>query len=117
MEERELYERICRMLDDEVAGEPDAVKALEAVPSRDKFLFLGAFEELALVMRSRLVSLEVTHYMYGYYAIQCLRSEGFWRGRAAPAKKSSYWMLFNEFAEEMAALERRGIASARTLRF
>jgi hypothetical protein len=58
-----------------------------------------------------------THYMYGYYAIQCPRSVSFWRGPAAPAKNSSYSLLFSEFAEEMVEIERRGMASARTLKF
>ncbi len=84
---------------------------------RDKFVFLGLFEELALLMRSRLVKPEVAHYMYGYYAIQCLRSKGFWRGALPPDEQSVYWLLFKEFAEEMLEIERHDMPNIDKLRF
>lgn len=118
MEERDCYERICRMLEDEFAGEPNATGELEAVAPWDKATFLAAFEELALTMKSGLVSPEVTHYMYGFYAILCLRSKGFWVGpKGGPPLSDDYWVLFKAFAEEMSNIESRGSPKINKLKF
>src|SRR2546423_15449630 len=41
------------------------------VTFEDKRDFLGLVEEVALVVNSGLIKLEVAHYMFGYYAIRC----------------------------------------------
>jgi hypothetical protein len=51
---------------------------LRTVPFKDKRDLLGLFEEIALMLNSRLIRREVAHYMFGYYALRCYQSDDFW---------------------------------------
>jgi hypothetical protein len=118
VEEQPAFQKIRGLLDAEVAQDPNATTALAEVPAPEKFQFLGAYEELALLVRSGLVRAEVAHYMHGYYAIRCSRSDGFWNGEDGPARGSYYWSLFNDFVREMEKLEgKRAAYRQNRLRF
>jgi hypothetical protein len=118
IEEQPSFQKIRDLLDAEVAQEPEATRRLAAVPAPEKFEFIGAYEELALLVRSGLVRAEVAHYMHGYYAIRCKHSGGFWNGDAAPTLRSYYWSLFDDFANDMERLEReRAAYRGKRLRF
>lgn len=118
VDEQPTFRKIRDLLDAEVAQAHDATAALSALPPPEKFDFLGAYEELALLVRSGLVRPEVAHYMHGYYALRCRDSKGFWKGAGAPALDSYYWSLFAQFAREMDRLEqKRSALRLRRLRF
>lgn len=40
--------------------------------------YLTFFEEIAVLKNSRLISEDLTYYMFGYYAVKCFESENFW---------------------------------------
>jgi len=77
--------------------------AVQATSFKDRRDLLGFFEEVALLVNSRVIRREVAHYMFGYYAIRVWENDDFWHGvnRASP-----YWALFRHFAEDMQAIER-----------
>ena len=76
---------------------------LRDVAFKEKRDLLGFFEEIALMMNSGLVSPVVAHYMFGYYAILCWKSEYFWCGLN---RHSDYWVLFRDFANQMIDAEK-----------
>ncbi|MFI5387635.1 MAG: hypothetical protein ACHQ50_16120 [Fimbriimonadales bacterium] len=65
--------------------------------------FVGFLEEIALMVNSRLIRLEVAQYMFGYYVLLVARCDSFWEGLD---RGDIYWTLFNHFAEEMARMEK-----------
>jgi hypothetical protein len=67
--------------------------------------FLGLYEEVAIMVTSKIMRMHVAYYMYGYYAIRCFNSRYFWMGDNAPDRDSVYWHLFATFAKQMAAIE------------
>ena len=93
----EKFLEICACLDNDEAK-------LKDLPWKDKRDFLGFFEEVALMVNSRLIRLPVAHYMFGYYALLCWRSEKFWGDLE---RGSIYWALFRDFAERLAEEEQR----------
>lgn len=72
-----------------------------------KHNFLGFFEELAISVKSKVMSKDVAFYLFGYYAIRCWRSENFWGGDMMIDKQSIYWSLFRDFALRMEEMETR----------
>jgi hypothetical protein len=70
-----------------------------------KHNFLGFFEEIAISIKTKVMSKEVAFYMFGYYAVKCYRSSNFWKGEKMLVKGSVYWTLFKQFAEQMEAME------------
>lgn len=95
LKENPTFKRICAFL------ETDDSK-LEEIPFADKRDFLGLFEEVALMMRSKLIRKEVAHYMFGYYAIRCWESNHFW---ITVNRNSPYWEVFKDFVKEMKHIE------------
>jgi len=87
---------------------------LADVPFKEKRDLLGFFEEVALMLNSSLIRTEVAHYMFGYYAIRCWRSENFWKG---VNRDSPYWSLFRDFAVRMERRERAVAFRRRDMRF
>lgn len=81
---------------------------------QDKRNFIGFLEEVALLTNSGLIKAEIAHYMFGYYVVLAAKSEDFWHGLD---RESTYWAVFREFAQKMAALESRGLPAASTIRF
>jgi len=77
-------------------------------------LFIGFHEEVATSMNSKLIKKEVVHYMFGYYALRCWRSEEYW---IDINKDSFYWILFNEFAEQMEIIENKMVKRGDTIHF
>jgi hypothetical protein len=72
-----------------------------------KYNFVGFFEEIAISVRTKVMSREVAYYMFGYYALQCYRSANYWKGAKLLIKDSDYWSLFRHFAKEMEIMEKR----------
>jgi hypothetical protein len=91
----ESFRDICALL------EHDDPK-LQDIEFKEKRDFLGFFEELALVVNSGLIRREIAHYMFGYYAIKCWRSENFWINAKSKINRDSiYWALFKDFVDKM----------------
>ena len=77
---------------------------LGEISARDKWRYLAFFEEVALLLRARLIRDELACYMFGYYALLCDRSQWFWS--PALPKDEAYWLLFFNFVERMRPIER-----------
>lgn len=97
---------ICTRLEEEaVAPEGDekarSSAALSAIPFEDKRTFLGLLEEVALLVNSKFISMEIAHYMFGYYVLECADSPGFWSDPNSPNEGSAYWKVFFDFAESL----------------
>jgi hypothetical protein len=105
--ENATFVTICGLLREE---SPE----LATCPFQDKYDFLALFEEVALMMNSRLIREPVAHYMFGYYAILCWESDPFWTGLT---RDSDYWKVFAAFAATMKRREERFKYSNRQLRF
>lgn len=87
---------------------------LESVPYKDRRDYLGFFEEIALMVNSGLIRIELAHYMFGYYAIRCWESDHFWRD---VNRDSQYWVLFKEFVRKMKEIEDSFTYDERKFRF
>ena len=75
---------------------------LSETPNELKLKFLGFYEQVALMLNSKLIEPEVAHYMFGYYAVRCIDSVNFWKGED---KESPYWALFRYFSQHMKKFE------------
>ncbi len=58
--------------------------------------YAGFFEELALLVNSEQVRIEVVSYTFGFYAIQCWESKKFWHGL-----EQDGWVLLKDFVHQM----------------
>lgn len=95
--ETPAYRNILDMLQ---ANDPE----LRSVSVQDKRNFVGFLEEVALMTNSRLIKCEVAHYMFGYYVILVASNDDFWEGLD---RRSQYWTLFHQFADEMKKMQHK----------
>jgi hypothetical protein len=91
----ESIQEICVLLEQED-------KRLKDVKFRDKLEFLGFYEEVAIMVNSRIIKKRLAHYMFGYYAIRCWDSKYFWYGLN---KESDYWQIFQDYASRLKKIE------------
>ena len=100
------FAKLTELLETERAaqerGEQDD-PGLADFPARDKWRYLYFFEEVALLLRERLLRDELACYMFGYYALLCDRSHWFW-SYSFP-KDEAYWPLFFDFVKRMKPVE------------
>ena len=75
------------------------VPGLADVPLKDKFEYVGFFEEVALMVNSGIMHPEVAHYMFAYYAISCWESAAFWTN--GMNRESPFWAMFRDFVDRM----------------
>ena len=68
----------------------------------DKYLFIGFYEEIALLVNSKIIKPEIAHYMFAYYAKLCWDNNAFW---SDINRESMYWRVFREFVVKMNLLE------------
>jgi hypothetical protein len=87
---------------------------LRNIPLKEKYEYLGFFEEIALMVNSGLISPEIAHYMFSYYAIRCWKSDLFWSGIN---RDSLYWIVFRKFVEQMQSIEGDFEYNQKKLRF
>lgn len=71
---------------------------LDDVSIQDKRNFVGFLEEVALMVNSGLIRLEVARYMFGYYVHLVRNSDRFWQNLD---RDSEYWTVFREFADRL----------------
>jgi hypothetical protein len=89
------FTKLCDLLED------DDPKLAE-MAFKEKRDFIGFFEEIAIMVNSGLIRKEVAHYMFGYYVIDCWKSEGFWKNID---RDSNFMALFKDLALEMNSIE------------
>lgn len=73
-------------------------EALCNIPIQERRNLVGFLEEVALMVDSKLIRLEVAHYMYGYYVLLVADSKHFWDGLDPD---SQYWAVFRRFAQRL----------------
>jgi len=93
----ENFQKIINLLEKE---SPD----LKRVDLGDKIQFVGFFEEIALLVNSKVVDPKIANYMFGYYARKCWNSQHFWELESRPEKpldkwNDPYWVIFRSFIE------------------
>jgi hypothetical protein len=93
--ENPAFTELCDLLED------DDPKLAE-LPFKSKRDFIGFFEEVAIMLNSGLIRLEVAHYMFGYYVLDCWRSESFWKGID---RNNNYVAVFKDLAFQMEKFE------------
>ncbi len=78
-----------------------------------KLKFLGFYEELALMVNSRLIKKEVAFYMFAYHAIRIWESKNFWffddtgdNTIREVNRESIYWSLFKKFSSDMSEYQK-----------
>jgi hypothetical protein len=71
---------------------PDAGRASTA----DKLIFMGFYEELAVMINSRLLTADLAYWTIGVDAAKFFEKENSWHG-------DKTWTLFNSFALQAAA--------------
>lgn len=98
---RERFKKDVRFKEIILLLEKDDPKIRE-IPKEHKRDYLGFFEEIALMVNSRLIQPTVAQYMFGFYAIICRDSEHFWLDFEA---KHEYWRVFHSFCDKMKAQE------------
>lgn len=87
---------------------------LEDLPIQDRRNFIGFFEEVALMVNSKMIRAEVAHYMFGYSVGLADRSKHLWIDLD---RQSIYWTLFRDFAKLMKKFEQSPVLNEETLRF
>ena len=118
----ELYEIYRRKLkeDETIRSVVDALendnRNIVEISRIDKYMFLGFYEDIALLMNTGLIKPEIAHYMFGYYAMRCWENESFWNDIN---RNSHYWRVFREFVEKMKDLEnsKKTIPSNKKIKF
>ena len=105
--EEASFREMCTLL---ISDDP----RLRDIPTQEKRNFGGFMEEIALLVNSGVLKKEVAHYMFGYYAILCWKSDNFWHGID---RNSIYWSLFRDFVSQMELCEKSFKHDPKTLRF
>jgi hypothetical protein len=98
---------ICKLIEDDSSD-------LLNVSYEDKIKFLGFIEQIALLVNSKLLSLEVASYVYGYYVLKCNDSVNFWSDDMD--KSSEFWNLFFSFSKKIERVDIKKI-NPNNLRF
>lgn len=91
-------ERFREILDLLASDDP----ALASQSIQDRRNLVGFLEEVAIMVDSRLIRMDVAHYMFGYYVHLVADSEHFWEGLQPD---SEYWTLFRQFVKELYAFK------------
>ena len=94
------YKTICNYL------ENDDLE-LSKISYEDKVSFLGFLEQIALLVNSKLLSIEVASYVYGYYVMKCAESKNFWTKELD--RESDYWILFFSFSRKCSQIKPENI--------
>jgi hypothetical protein len=82
------------------ALESDDPGAIRMVTKTHRVDFAAFFEEVALMMNSKLLSRTLAHSLFGFYAVMANDNPGFWDGFNVIGNEA-YWRPFTKFAEEM----------------
>lgn len=105
--ENDSFRELASLIEDDSSG-------LLQESFKNKRDYLGFFEEIALMVNSGLIKIEVAHYMFGYYAIRCWESKYFWHD---VNRDSPYWALFKNFVDKMRKMEEAFVYDEDKFRF
>ena len=89
--------------------------ALRDVSIESKIEFVGFFEEIALLVTSRVIRQEIAEYMFGYYAMKTWESENFWLLNQRPERpldkeNEPYWFVFRQFIRTLVPIRDKLVA-------
>ncbi len=76
----------------------DGAEGTAPIDIDDLRKFLGFYEEIAIMVNSKLIREELAFYMFGYYAVRCREMDVF---KNYIAEDADYWAVFMEFADRM----------------
>jgi hypothetical protein len=107
LKENDTFRELAALIE---MNDPELLK----VPFKDKLYYVGFFEEIALMLNSGLIRVQVAHYMFGYYAIRCWDNEYFWSDMN---RNTQYWTAFKDFVDRMKAIEASFKYDRRKFRF
>ena len=105
--ESDRFQHILKLLSDD---DP----SVREISIQDRRNFIGFFEEIALMVNSKMIRLDTAHYMFGYYVLLSDRSSHLWEDLD---RSSTYWTVFNEFARVMRELDKTAKIEPRSLGF
>ena len=75
---------------------------LTEISFKKKLHFVGFFEEIALLVNSKVLREQVASYMFGYYALICWNSRNFWICPEKELNKEDpYWAIFRSFVAQV----------------
>jgi len=87
---------------------------LAQMPVIERRGFLAFFEEVALMVNSRLLRPQVAHYMFAYYLDLCMKSENLWMGIK---RDDTFWTLLHDFHRQLQSMTRDFQFDRRMFRF
>lgn len=96
MKENLDFQKITSMLENDEDG-------LREIPIICRYQFLGFYEDISILIKNKLMNPYVAHYMFAYFALRCGESKNFW---FEINRESIYWKEFNDFVDEMNAIEK-----------
>ena len=82
----------------EIIYSPDNKDISRGINPDEKRKFLGFYEEIAIMVNSKLINEELAFYMFGYYAKKCNELDVF---KTYINEDKEYWKVFSEFATKM----------------
>jgi len=104
--DNENFHRICALLWNDDDG-------LLKLTLQEKTDFIGFFEEIVLLTNSGLLRFDVAHYMFGFYAVHCWKSEKFWNNMN---RENPYWSLFRDLVERTEHMKKDFVYDRQKLR-
>jgi len=108
-----LSEKAFQEINELLLADGDS-KSLAIIPLSTRLEYLGLYEEVALMLNSKMINEHVAHYMFGYLAIKCYESNHFWVGED---KNDKYWDLLRDFVGRMKLVDEKFVFNRRNLRF
>jgi hypothetical protein len=67
----------------------------------DFYYFLGYYEEIAILYKSKLLNKQIANDMFAYYALKIASNEYYWKTFNEDYKNERDWKNFNFFIDEM----------------
>lgn len=95
-----------RVITEYIATGDERLKDESVVSVAAKMDYACFFEQIAIMRNSGLISSRVAHYMIGFYALECWKSDAFWNGGSLD-RDATYWRLFRAWVIEMSDAEKR----------
>jgi len=90
--------------------------ALAKVDVQKRLHFLSFIDELALLVKSGLVSKEIAYYMFGFFVIKSVENKAMWAGIIKP-ERGDDWEIFNQLYNQMSAIRKNGVEDWQRVKF
>jgi hypothetical protein len=100
---RKRFEESPAMQRVRAALEADKEDAVTSLAKNDKVDFLAFYEDLALMVDSRMMRPEIAQYWFGFYVVLANEKQAFW---ADLNPNLPYWRVVRQFAQKMQSAEK-----------